>query len=402
MTFFVFLNSETNLLTAPVNAIVLKRTGFTLLALGLGIGLTYGLTYVGARTEGPVEDVLANVSSGVSSMENKYLLARREHTRAQALAWFGPYRTSPDKLRHPDRILLGAFDDNTGESLQPISALEDSLRTHLPIIQIYNAWGSKEEEAFPTQQVNAIENLGSLPLITWEPWLSDFAPEDVPAALADAKTRDKAGLRAVAHGSFDAYLDRWAAAAKKVGQPLLVRLGHEMNDPYRYPWGPQNNDPQDFIAAWQHVVGRFRRAGAANVAWVWSPHPAYTFAAYYPGDAFVDWVGVGTLNYGTVAAWSQWWSFADIFGKYYPQLAAYKKPIIITEFGSLKVGGSRSQWFADALRDMPTNYPLVKSVVFYHNGNDNTTTMKVLDWTFRDDSAATGSIVRAVKGWSKH
>ncbi|RYY19095.1 MAG: cellulase [Cytophagaceae bacterium] len=382
-----------------MNTIVLKRTGFTLLALVLGVGLTYGLTYVGTRAAGPLDDALVSVGSGVSNLENKYLLTQRGHTRAQELAWFQPYRRSPAKLRHPDRILLGAFDNNTEESLEPISALEDSLRTHLPIIQVYSAWGSKAEEAFPRQKVEAIANLGSLPLITWEPWLSDFAPEDMPAALADAKTRDKGGMRAVASGSFDAYIDRWAAAAKKAGQPLLVRLGHEMNDPYRYPWGPQNNDPQDFIAAWQHVVSRFRLAGATNVAWVWSPHPAYTFAAYYPGDAFVDWVGVGTLNYGTVAAWSQWWSFADIFGKYYPQLATYKKPIMITEFGSLKVGGRRSQWFGDALNELPTKYPLVKSIVFYHNSDDNTTTMKVLDWTFKDDSAATHSIVRAVKAW---
>jgi hypothetical protein len=384
-----------------VQAIAIKRSGFTLLAMLLGVGLTYGLTYVGTQAEGPLDAVLQSVGASVAKLEARYLLEGRTHTRAQALAWFGPYRNDPARLRQPDRILLGAFDDNTSESLQPIAALEDSLRTHLPIIQLYSAWGSKEDEAFPLQKVEAIASLGSLPLITWEPWLSDFAPEDVPAALADAKTRDKAGMQAVAAGSFDAYLDRWAAAAKKTGKPLLVRLGHEMNDPYRYPWGPQNNEPKDFIAAWRHVVTRFRQAGATNVLWVWSPHPAYPFATYYPGDAFVDWVGVGTLNYGTVATWSQWWSFADIFGKYYPQLAAYQKPIIITEFGSLKVGGSRSQWFADALHDLPAKYPLVKSVVFYHNGNDNTTTMKVLDWTFKDDRAATASIMQAVRSWEK-
>jgi hypothetical protein len=385
----------------PLQAIAFKRISSTLLALGLGLMLTYGLTYLGSKTEGPIDDVLTNVGSSVSNMESQYLLGQRLHTRTQALAWFQPYRTNPNKLRQPDRLLLGAYDDNTTESLAPISALEDSLHTHLPIIQIYSAWGSKATEAFPAQQVAAIANLGSLPLITWEPWLSDFAPEDVPSALANAKTRDKSGLKAVTNGSFDAYLDRWAAAAKKVGKPLLVRLGHEMNDPYRYPWGPQNNTPQDFIAAWQHIVSRFRQQGATNVLWVWSPHPAYTFAEYYPGDAFVDWVGVGTLNYGTVAVWSQWWSFADIFGKYYPQLSVYKKPIMLTEFGSLSVGGNRSQWFTEALRDLPAKYPLVKSIVFYHNSNDNTTTMKVLDWTFIDDSAATKSIVQAIKAWDK-
>lgn len=380
--------------------VALKRTGFTLLALLLGVGLTYGLTYVGKQTEGPLEDALENVSTGVSHLETHYILAHREHTRPQELAWFAPYRSSLPRLRHPDRILLGAFDNNTTESLEPILTLESSLHTRLPIIQLYSAWGSKAEQAFPLQQVEAISNLGSLPLITWEPWLSDFAPETLPDSLANAKTRDKAGMRAVTAGSFDAYLDRWAAAAKKVGRPLLVRLGHEMNDPYRYPWGPQNNAPQDFIAAWQHVVGRFRQQGATNVLWVWSPHPAYPFADYYPGDAFVDWVGVGTLNYGTVAAWSQWWSFTDIFGKHYPQLATYKKPIMLTELGSLQVGGSRSEWFAEALANLPTKYPLVKSVVFYHNSSDNTTTMKVLDWTFKDDKEATKSIAQAMKTWN--
>lgn len=381
--------------------LAIERTGFTLLAMALGVGLTYGLTYLGTRTEGPLDDVLSTVSAGVATIESKYLLEGREHTRARELAWFNPYRNNISQLHNPDRILLGAFDNNTNESLEPISMLEDSLHTHLPIIQLYSAWGSKAEEAFPTQKVVAINNLGSLPLVTWEPWLSDFAAGELPAALADVKTRDKAGMKAIASGTYDAYIDRWATAAKNVGKPLLVRLGHEMNDPYRYPWGPQNNDPKDFIAAWQHVVSRFRQVGAANVAWVWSPHTAYTFTAYYPGDAFVDWVGVGTLNYGTVAIWSQWWSFADIFGRYYPQLASYKKPIIITEFGSLKVGGSRSQWFTEALTDMPKKYPLVKSVVFYHSSNDNTTTMKVLDWTFKDDSAATRSIMQAVKTWDK-
>ena len=41
----------------------------------------------------------------------------------------------------------------------------------------------------------------------------------------------------------------------------------------------------------------------------------------------------------------------------------------------------------------------MKSVVFYHNSNDNTTTMKVLDWTFRDDRAASSSGRQALKGW---
>ena len=82
---------------------------------------------------------------------------------------------------------------------------------------------------------------------------------------------------------------------KLFGQPLFIRFGHEMNDPYRYSWGPQNNTPEDFIAAWKHMVDYFKAEGVDNVIWVWSPHIAYgLFEEYYPGDDYVDWVGVGT------------------------------------------------------------------------------------------------------------
>ncbi|HEX2190501.1 MAG TPA: aldehyde dehydrogenase family protein [Longimicrobiaceae bacterium] len=36
--------------------------------------------------------------------------------------------------------------------------------------------------------------------------------------------------------------------------PLLLRSGHEMNDPCRYSWGTQNNPPDDVVAAWNYPV----------------------------------------------------------------------------------------------------------------------------------------------------
>ena len=170
-----------------------------------------------------------------------------------------------------------------------------------------------------------------------------------------------------------------------------------MNDPYRYPWGPQNNSPEDYIAAWRHVVDRFKANGVTNVLWVWSPHPAYkNYDLYYPGDKYVDWVGAGTLNYGTVASWSQWYTFDDIFGKYYPQFARYNKPIMISEFGSLATGGNREAWYKDALTAMPVKYPLIKSVIFFHVSNDNTTTNKALNWYIKYDREITRAVAAII------
>jgi len=130
---------------------------------------------------------------------------------------------------------------------------------------------------------------------------------------------------------------------------------------------------------WKHVVNRFNYVGAKNAVWLWSPHPAYTtYTQFYPGNEYVDWIGTTCLNYGTVAQWSKWYSFDDIFGKFYKDFSHYDKPIMIAECGTLAVGGDRATWFRDAITELPAKYPAVKALLFYHNSNDNTTSYKNL------------------------
>ena len=110
-------------------------------------------------------------------------------------------------------------------------------------------------------------------------------------------------------------------------------------------------------------------------------------------------VGVGILNYGTVANWSQWWTFADIFNKPYKELSKYNKPIIITEFASLAVGGNRLLWYKNALTELPQSYPLVKGLMFFHVLADNTTTQQTLNWYIKDDPTLLAGVRSSIKGW---
>jgi hypothetical protein len=296
---------------------------------------------------------------------------------------------------------LGAYDDNTAESYESIISLEEAMNTQLPIVSLYTAWGSKKNQVFPVLRAQAIYDLGSVPMITWEPWLDDFDPQlfDVQT---DALNKNKNGLKAIKEGKFDAYIDKWAADAKEFAAPFFLRFGHEMNDPYRYPWGPQNNKPEDFIAAWKHIRDRFHKMGTENAIWVWSPHPAYSYKEFYPGAEAVDWIGATTINYGTVAAWSQWWSFDDIFGKFYADVSLYKKPMMLTEFGSLAVGGDRAEWFKSAFESLRVKYPAVKGLIFFHVANDQTTTYKSLDWSFVNDEKVVSAVRLCINGPEKH
>ena len=71
-------------------------------------------------------------------------------------------------------------------------------------------------------------------------------------------------------------------------------------------WNPDNaaqsglaETPSTYVAMWQHVVNYFRNAGVTNVKWVWAPNVddgTGTMAAYYPGDGYVDDVGLDGYN----------------------------------------------------------------------------------------------------------
>ena len=379
-----------------------KRLFNVLLALVLGYFIVYGLSTVSKSSKGPLGGFLESVGNMVKDIEQDKILGKREENRGKKLAWFKDQRKNKYALLKTKNILFGAADDSNGESYENIINLEDSLALTFPIIQIYKAWGEGQIYDFPKNKVDAIVRIGSVPMITWEPWLEKFSQENFPK-ISNLEQRNDHGLLSIAKGHYDAYIKEWATEAAKVDTPIYLRVGHEMNDPYRYPWGPQNNDPEEYIAAFRHIRNVFESVGATNVIWVWSPHLSYgKFQEYYPGTEFVDIIATGVLNYGTSTSWSDWWTFKEIFGNFYNDLAAFYKPIMIAEFGSLKPGGSRAKWFADALQDFNKKYPYVNAIVFFHYASDGTITYKNVDWFIKNDSEVTTAIKNELKKWPEN
>jgi hypothetical protein len=369
------------------------------IALASAAVVTTLLTAFSSATEGPLTTALDHVGVAFNSFEQGVRERLSGPGRRNQLTWFEQYRGEPARLHHPSSILVGAYDSGLPGSLEGIRNLERALDTAFPLIQVYSAWGDNAEHKFPLRTVTSIWDMGSIPVITWEPWLAAFDNARHPH-LPLREARDQHGLAAVARGEYDFYIDAWASEAAEFGRPVFVRFAHEMNDPYRYPWGPQHNTKEEFIAAWRRVVARFRGAGARNVIWVWSPHVAHQYwDLYYPGAEFVDWTATGALNFGPVAQWSQWWSFAEIFGTKYQRLAQYGKPIMIAEFGSLEVGGDRQGWYRAALQSLPTAYPAVRALLFFNAVSDQTVTYQKVDWSFLDDHAVTETIATAIRAY---
>jgi hypothetical protein len=70
--------------------------------------------------------------------------------------------------------------------------------------------------------------------------------------------------------------------------------------------------------------------------------------------------------------------------------------MILTEFGSLAVGGDRAQWFQEAFETLHVKFPAVKGVIFFHVANDNTTTYKSLDWSFVNDERSVRVLTHSI------
>jgi hypothetical protein len=353
-------------------------------------------TSAAART--PLKMALDQAWIRVLDLEGALMDRVRGNDRRLALADLQrQIRRGPGAFRAPTRMLFGAYDGALPASIAGIERLEAGLGRPFEIASVYQAWGDRTEDLFPRQLLEQVYAIGSIPMITWEPWVSVF-DGGLRTHLPPMPAREIRSLAAIASGEYNFHIRPWALAAKQMGKPLFLRFAHEMNNAYRYPWGPQNgNTAADYIAAWRQVQQVFREVGATNVVWVWSPHIGRDdFDAFYPGDDGVDWVASGVLNYGTATPWSRWWSFDELLGPHYPQLARHGRPILIAEFATLATGGDRAVWYREAFDALP-RYPLVRALVFFHQTADTTTSTEPLNWGILDSPPAVAAVAAGIR-----
>ncbi len=153
----------------------------------------------------------------------------------------------------------------------------------------------------------------------------------------------------IAAGKADSIIDATARAAKAYGHPILLSFDHE---PLYGAYVP--GKPAQFVAAWRHVVDRFRAVGATNVFWVLiltaSTYQGGVADLYYPGRSYVNFLGADGYNWKW-AHKARWRSFADVFTSFYYYALEKRLPAMITETGTLEDPtdpGRKAAWFQGA------------------------------------------------------
>ncbi|MBV9485280.1 MAG: hypothetical protein JO246_04415 [Frankiaceae bacterium] len=248
-----------------------------------------------------------------------------------------PHRHHLRKVVEPTHKYYGVYVSQAPASMAPVDRVTQQTGKQPNMSLFYNAWGTAAAAGTANVNVTAIGNAcqaGMLPMLTWESW--NTADTDSHGV---AWSQPEFAPSLIAGGEYDAYIRAVADKLKAAPCPVALRLDQEVNS-YWYPWGLKTdgmtNTASDYVAMWQHIWTIFHNEGVSNVLWVWSPNVQSfrhtglpDLAASYPGDRYVDWVGID----GYITSPDQ--SFHDRFQPTFDQIRAFApdKPWIIAECG---------------------------------------------------------------------
>jgi beta-mannanase len=282
-------------------------------------------------------------------------------------------------LREHQATLFGVATGGGRDATSGVAAVAGKAGKAPGLVNVYRSFA----DPFAAAPVPQIASTGALPMVTWEPW-----------DPAGGTHQPKFALRLVAGGRYDAYARAWALAARAYGRPLLLRFAPEMNGDWT-PWsaGVNGNSASDYVRAWRHLHDLFRNVGASNVSWVWSPNVVFRgstpLTSLYPGDAYVDWIGIDGYNWGTSRRGRSWVGFDRLFGPTLQQVRRLaRKPLMLSEVASTERGGDKAVWISDFFRALDRNRDVLAFVWFDFD--------KETDWRISSSASARSAFARGV------
>ncbi|MDB5079498.1 MAG: endoglucanase family protein [Chloroflexi bacterium] len=260
--------------------------------------------------------------------------------------------------------LLGMAYLNNEYDMELGRAYDSWLGKNRAVIGTFTNWEPDQIPSFFSEQLPNIWAAHAVPLIAWQPFFYQTPPSKLDAVIAQ--------------GRYDAYINHWADNLKTFlsgpdgiyggndDRRVYLRMAPEMNCQC-YAWGAAGtaNTPADYIDMWRHVHGIFDSKGlnSNHLQWLWTVDDGdaggYRAEQYYPGDAFVNWVGVDSYNWGTSQDWSSWLTPEEAYTPMLTRLRALtSKPVVAAEVSSSTAGGTiamKSNWIASFLNYATTN-----------------------------------------------
>jgi len=329
------------------------------------------------------------------------------------------------ELIDPAEKYYGLAEDGLPGSGSLYDKLDNTAGKAPDLVEWFEYW----DDSYSPQKVTQAWSRGALPVITWQSAPHDFSNTSVNLknySMANIAGVDPSTLKPLAKGGTeDHYLKSFAASVVSTGLPVAIRLDQEMNGNW-YPWSAGynsrgiKNTPQLFRMAWQHIWNIFQDAGANKyVIWAWTPsrtntltvdsHSGFTagdtgLIEDYPGDAYVDWMGMSAYQFRPTEPATYDWIFGGTLTGNSVDVGlecrdaqvpgtdcVSRKPIFIAEWGSAQEVGSDGGQMVDntenkvaittATLQQFASDPQIVGFSLFNNNVDGLHTIKLTDGT---------------------
>jgi endoglucanase len=194
--------------------------------------------------------------------------------------------------------------------------------TEVSIEHLFLPWEDVDLTALLDADAYALARTRAL-LVTVEPWTWTRDERNTPEAL----------LSGIRSGVYDANMRSICAVLNTLQSPISVRWAQEMDAvDGQFIWAQWT--PADYIASYRRMIDVCRQE-APRVNVVWSPLANSAAPQYYPGDDYVDLVGLSVFGY---QPWEELTldrsrSYRDILDERYAIVSGFGKPVVMAELG---------------------------------------------------------------------
>lgn len=192
-------------------------------------------------------------------------------------------------------------------------------------------------------------------LVTLEPWTWSRDDRNRPATLR----------KDIDAGRYDANMTSVCGALNDLKSPVTLRWGHEMDDNNgQFIWAGWK--PDDYIRAYRRMITLCKDA-APSVKYIWSPLGDEGMQAYYPGNDYVDLVGLSVFG---LQSWDQAKfnhdrSYEEILAPRYARAITFGKPVVVAELGYSGDATYVDTWEND-VRDTEKLFPKLVGAVYFN------------------------------------
>jgi endoglucanase len=282
---------------------------------------------------------MKSLSKATHSLKNwKRDLAALSVATVCAIA-FGSANAAP-----PGDLPFGAYDpagDYTDDSA-------------LTIEHVFLPWEDVSLSSLLDADAYALER-GRALLITIEPW----------TWTRDQRNTAEFLRTGIAEGYYDANMRNICAVIGTLQSPVSVRWGHEMEtDDGQFIWA--NWNPVDYVSAFRRMIDICRtEAPDANI--VWSPIGLAEAADYYPGDDYVDLVGLSIFGFQPYeeATLGRSLTFSEVLTERYDRVKGFGKPVVVAEVGYSGSAEYVADW-ENSVRALRPEMPQLVGVVYFN------------------------------------